>query len=191
MSTPAAARRDPYAVIRPHRGRVVPVVAAVLVLVTFTASAIFVPGRVEQKDDWALSDRIMLFLMGAAIAAFLWRFVMIRAQPSKQGLEVRNLFVTRRLEWGEIVRMQFGGGAPWAYLDTWDADTVPLMAIQKADGEHGRREAARLAALIDFHSGREPERPFPLTSPEDSSPQSPDERGSGSGSDDVEPDDFR
>lgn len=160
MSESANARKqDPYAVIRPRRGRIVPVVMGVLVFAVFTASAVFVPGQAAQKGDWALSDRLMLFLFGAAVAAFLSRFAGIRAVPSRDGLTVRNLFLTRHIPWSDIVRIQFGGGSPWAYLDTADADTVPVMAVQKADGDLGRREAARLAALIDYHSGREPHRP--------------------------------
>lgn len=154
--TASTPRRDPYAVFRPRRGRIVPVVMGVLVFVMFTLSAVFVPGHPGQKGDWALADRLMLFLMGALIAAFLGRFAGIRAVPTREGLVVRNLFLTRRLAWADIVRMQFGGGAPWASLDTVDADTVPVMALQKADGELGRREAARLAALIDYHSRRPP-----------------------------------
>ena len=150
-------RRDPYAVIRPRRGRVVPVVLAVLVFLTFAAAAIIVPGQAEQKDDWAISDRLLMFLMGAVIAWFLSRFALIRAVPSPEGLVVRNLLITRHLGWAEVVRLQFGGGSPWAYLDTADFETVPLMAIQKADGEYGRAEASRLAALIDYHSAREPD----------------------------------
>ena len=154
---PTRGRRDPYAVIRPRRGRLVPVVMAVLVFVTFTAAAIIVPGQAEQKDDWAISDRLLMFLMGAVIAWFLSRFALIRAVPSPEGLVVRNLLITRHLGWAEVVRLQFGGGSPWAYLDTADFETVPLMAIQKADGEYGRAEASRLAALIDYHSAREPD----------------------------------
>lgn len=161
MSTPTGARRDPYAVIRPVRGRRVAAVSAVLVLAVFTVSAVLVPGQAAQKGDWALSDRIMMFLLGAAIAAFLWRFVLIKATPDADGLVVQNIFVTRRLAWSQIIRVQFGGGAPWAYIDTADADTVPVMAIQKADGEHGRRDASRLAALVDFHTRPEPDRPDP------------------------------
>lgn len=153
----ARARRDPYAVIRPRRGRAVPVGMAILVFLTFTASAVIVPGQAEQKDDWAISDRLLMVLMGAAIAWFLLRFAQIRAVPSKEGLVVRNLLITRHLTWAEIVRLQFGGGSPWAYLDTGDFETVPLMAIQKADGEFGRSEASRLAALIDYHSAPDPQ----------------------------------
>ncbi|WP_168581269.1 PH domain-containing protein [Gephyromycinifex aptenodytis] len=154
-----AARRNPYALIRPRRGRVVAYVAAVVVFATFLLGAIIVPGQEGQKDDWAISDRLLIAAIGAAIAWFLWRLGSIRATPSKQGLVVRNLLLTRTLAWDEIVRMQFGGGAPWASLDLADTDTVAVMALQKADGEYGRAEAARLAALIQHHGdATEPQR---------------------------------
>ncbi|GAB49547.1 PH domain-containing protein [Mobilicoccus pelagius] len=189
----ARPRRDPYAVIRPRRGRVVPVVAAALVFVTFTLSAVIVPGQAAQKGDWAISDRLLMFLMGVAIAWFLLRFAQIRAVPTREGLAVRNLLITRELEWAEIVHLQFGGGSPWAYLDTADFETVPLMAVQKADGEFGRAEAARLAALIDYHSAREPEPassmpPATAADPHpdatDAAPHDPDLTGSDTSEDD-------
>jgi hypothetical protein len=61
---------------------------------------------------------------------------------------VRNLVITRRLEWAQIVSVEFGGGAPWVSLDLDDLDTVAVMAIQKADGAFGEQEASRLVALV-------------------------------------------
>ena len=61
---------------------------------------------------------------------------------------VRNLVVTRTLQWPQIVGIQFGGGEPWVSLDLDDGDTLAVMAIQKADGDVSGREASRLAALI-------------------------------------------
>lgn len=145
-------RVDPYAVIRPRRGRVVGYVAAGAVFVTFLLGAVIVPGQAGQKGDWALGDRLLIVGMGGVIAWFLWRLASIRATPSKEGLVVRNLLITRKLAWDQIVRMQFGGGAPWASLDLADTDTVAVMAIQKADGDFGRAESSRLAALIQYHS---------------------------------------
>lgn len=76
----------------------------------------------------------MIFVLGALIAWFLWRFGSIQAVPSKDGLVVRNLLITRTVSWAEILRVEFGGGAPWAVLDLIDTDTLAVMAIQKADG---------------------------------------------------------
>lgn len=158
VSEPPAKKRsvDPYAVMRPRRGVAVAVVLAIVVFAAFTYAAITVPGREGQKGDWGLIDRAFIFATGAGIAWFVWRFATIKAIPSKEGIVVRNLLLTRRLTWAEIVRVQFGGGAPWVRLDLADADTVAVMAIQKADGPHGRALASRLAALAQVHSGIEP-----------------------------------
>lgn len=158
VSGSAKSEVDPYAVMRPKRGRVVAIVLAVVVFLAFTYAAITVPGRDGQKGDWGIMDRLLIFAMGAAIAWFIWRFATIRAVPSERGIVVRNLLITRKLTWPEIIRMQFGGAAPWAHLDLWDADTVAVMAIQKADGAYGREMAGRLAALVHVHSSAaEPE----------------------------------
>jgi hypothetical protein len=98
----------------------------------------------------------MLFGLGVVIAALAWRYASIIATPSREGLTVRNLVLTRTLEWPEIVGIQFGGGEPWVSLDLLDGDTLAVMAIQKADGEVAGREASRLAALVQaFGESRE------------------------------------
>lgn len=124
---------------------------AVLALVIFTGGAISLPGRDPLYGGWDLLDRFFLVLCGVAVAGAMWRYASIRAVPSPQGLVIRNLITTRKLEWTQIVRVQFGGGAPWVSVDLDDTDTVAVMAIQKADGVHGRAEAARLSALVQVH----------------------------------------
>lgn len=152
--------------MRPRRGVVVAVFLAVVVFASFTYAAITVPGQERQKGDWGVADRLFIFGMGAGIAWFIWRFATIRAEPTPDGITVRNLLITRQLTWSQVVRLQFGGGAPWATLDLDDADTIAVMAIQKADGRHGRALAGRLAALVEVHaSGIEPGR-GPWSSPQ-------------------------
>lgn len=143
---------DPYAVMRPRWGRNVARWAAAVVMAGFIFGAVAIPGPEQQKGAWGIGDRLLILLSGLVIAWLLWRFGTIEAQPSQQGLVVRNLILTRRLEWAEIVRVQFGGGAPWASLDLVDTETLAVMAVQKADGAHGRALAARLAALVQVHA---------------------------------------
>jgi len=95
---------------------------------------------------------VVLICCGLVLAAAMWRFASIRAVPSARGLVIRNLITTRTLEWAQIIRVQFGGGAPWVSVDLDDTDTVAIMAIQKADGAFGQAEAARLSALVQVHS---------------------------------------
>jgi hypothetical protein len=143
---------DPYAVFRPRRGRRVALTMAVLSLLIFAGGAISLPRVDPLRGGWGVLDRLLLVSCGAAISALLWRYASIRAVPSTQGLVIRNLVTTRRLEWAQIIRVQFGGGAPWVSVDLDDTDTVAVMAIQKADGTCGRAEAARLSALVQVHS---------------------------------------
>jgi Bacterial PH domain len=143
---------DPYAVFRPRRGRRVALTMAVLSMTIFTGGALSLPRVDPLFGGWGVLDRLLVVSFGLAVSALLWRFASIRAVPSTQGLVIRNLVTTRRLEWAQIVRVQFGGGAPWVSLDLDDTDTVAVMAIQKADGVLGRAEAARLTALTQVHS---------------------------------------
>lgn len=142
---------DPYAVFRPRRGRRVALTMSALSLVIFTGGALSLPWVDPSIGGWSVLDRSMLIACGFATAALLWRFASIRAVPSRQGLIVRNLLTTRTLEWAQIVRVQFGGGAPWVSIDLDDTDTVAVMAIQRADAAFGKAEAARLSALVKVH----------------------------------------
>ena len=65
--------------MRPQRGRVVAIALATVVFLAFTYAAVTVPGRDRQKGDWSLMDRGLIFVLGAAIAWFIWRFATIKA----------------------------------------------------------------------------------------------------------------
>jgi hypothetical protein len=125
---------------------------AVLSLLIFIVGALSLPWVDPLYGGWGVLDRLLLMSCGVAVAALLWRFASIRAVPSTKGLVIRNLITTRSLEWAQIIRVQFGGGAPWVSLDLDDTDIVAVMAIQKADGGFGQAEAARLSALVQVHS---------------------------------------
>lgn len=152
--TPAVgsvAAKDPYAPFRPRWGRGVARVVSVIVLLTFAFAAITVPGQEGQKGDWTIADRLLIFLSGVGIAYFLHRYSTIIAVPSRQGLFIRNILRQHTLSWSEVLRLQYGGGAPWASVDLIDTDTIAVMAIQKVDGAHATAMAGRLAALIQVH----------------------------------------
>jgi hypothetical protein len=125
---------------------------AVFSVLIFSGGALSLPQGDPAAGGWDLVDRLMLAFCGLAVASALWRFASIRAVPSTGGLVIRNLLTTRTLQWAEIIRVQFGGGAPWVSVDLADTDTVAVMAIQKADGALARAEASRLSALVQVHS---------------------------------------
>ena len=115
--------------------------AAVLVCVV---SAVLLGGARE----WGPADQVALVAFGSGIAAFLLRYATIRAVPDAEGLTVRNLVVTRRVAWDEVVGVRFPDGAPWVTLDLADDDELAVMAVQRADGHLARGEAQRLARLV-------------------------------------------
>lgn len=137
---------------RPRRARLVAVSVGFTSLVLFGGLAVALPSA-------GVPDRLAIAAFGLAIAWFMWRYASLAALPSADRLVVRNLLTTRSLEWAQVVEVHLVVGAPWVTLDLDDGDTLAVMAVQKADGEYGRAEAARLAALVAAHAGAEPDSP--------------------------------
>jgi len=139
----------PDAPFRPRRGRAMPLVMAVVALVVCAGVAV----GMGASGQWGPGDQVSLVALGVALAAFLWRYASIRAVPDADGLTVRNLIVTRRVAWDEVVEVHFAEGAPWVTLELADDDELAVMAVQRADGPFARDEALRLARLVDHHRG--------------------------------------
>lgn len=124
---------------------------AVLSIVVFVLVAIFAPTYEGVAPLVTVLNRVALVGVGVVMAAFLWRYAVIRAVPTPHGLTVVNLFRTYELEWAQILNVGFSGGTAWAILELTDTEELAVMAIQRADGDRAGREASRLAALIQHH----------------------------------------
>lgn len=142
--------------LRPFRPRWARLVSLPLAAVT----AVFLGGIAVLLDDitggpvgWG--DRAGFLVVGVGIAWFLLRQAGVRADPDADGLTVRNLLRTRRLAWAQIVSVRFGPDRPWVQLDLADGTTLPVMAVQRADGARARAEARRLATLVAHLSATE------------------------------------
>jgi hypothetical protein len=140
----------PYTPFRPRKARVTAWTFAAAQFVVLTAGALLAPGSGPVAFAWY--DRVGVIAVAGAIAWFLSRFARLEAVPDEDGLRVRNLLVTTRLAWAQVVAVRFRDGDPWVSLDLSDGDTLAVMAVQRADGEHGRAEARRLAALVAQHT---------------------------------------
>jgi hypothetical protein len=136
---------DLTAPFRPRFARVVTLALAVLVIGSTVAIML-------AMSVLTTGDRIGFALVGGLIVWFLWRQASVVARVSEDGLVVRNLVFTRRLEWAEIVSVRFGSGRPWVQLDLSDGDTLAVMGIQRADGAFADAEARRLATLVARHT---------------------------------------
>jgi len=147
-------REELHAPFRPRRARFSALAIAAAQFVLLAVIAVLLPGTGPVAFQWY--DRLGVVAVGGAVAWFLSRFALLEATPGEAGLRVRNLFVVTELEWAQVVAVRFGGGGPWVTLDLSDGDTLAVMAVQRADGEHGAAEARRLATLVELHSRTTP-----------------------------------
>ncbi|MGV8977489.1 MAG: PH domain-containing protein [Cellulomonas sp.] len=147
--TPGDARAGLHAPFRPHAARVVTLGLAVVVLLLTGVLVAAVPSI---ATEYGPGDQAGIGLLGLATSWFCWRQASVSARPDESGLTVRNLIVSRRLAWPEIVSVRFGNGRPWVQLDLADGDTLAVMGIQRADGVRAEAEARRLATLVELHS---------------------------------------
>ena len=143
-------REDLHEPFRPTVARRVANVLAVVVLGFMVALAVMLP---EIADEGVgLADRVGIVGFGALVAWFLTRQAGVRATPDETGLTVRNLLVTRKVDWAEIVSVRFGQGRAWVQLDLADGETLSVMGVQAADGARAAAEAIRLSTLVALHS---------------------------------------
>jgi hypothetical protein len=138
---------------RSRRGRIVGWVAAGCQGVVLLISAAILPWNGPDAVGWY--DRAGFVVLALLLGWGLSRLATVSAVPSPDGLVVRNVLLTRKLEWAELVGIHFGEGDAWVVLDVSDGDTLAVMAIQRADGAGAREEARRLATLIAVHGRRD------------------------------------
>jgi ABC-type nickel/cobalt efflux system permease component RcnA len=141
---------DTYRPFRPRAARWVSTVVAVVLVVVMMALAFLVPTYAAVTVVWL--DRLGFALVAAGGAWILLRHAGVRADPTPEGLTVRNLVTTTTVTWPEIVSVRFGHGHPWVQLDLADGRTLAVMGVQRSDGAHAVAEARRLATLVARHS---------------------------------------
>jgi len=134
-----------YRTFRPRAARVVPTVLAAVVLIGTGLLLVLMPSL-------SLVDQAGFVLVALLIVWFCWRQATVQARVDADGVTVRNLIYTRRLEWAEIVSVRFGSGRAWVQLDLADGDTLAVMGIQRADGAYADAEARRLSTLVAQHT---------------------------------------
>lgn len=146
------AREELYVPFRPRSARIVAAVLAVLAVAGLGLLAVVVEASAAVVTTAV--DRLAIAALALALGWFCYRQATVRAVPDEDGLTVRNLVLTRRLEWSEVVSVRFGEGRPWVQLDLADGDTLAVMGIQRADGALARAEARRLATLVALHEAQ-------------------------------------
>lgn len=146
----------PPELLRPFRPRAARWVASVLFVLTVLALPTLLVVMAVNELSMSAGDAVGFTLTAVLLAWLCFRQAAVRAVPDQTGLTVRNFVKVRRLAWEEIVAVRFGENHPWAQLDVSDGTSLAVMAVQTADGAYGRREAGRLAALVQLHESDEP-----------------------------------
>jgi len=142
--------------LRPFRPRAARWVASVLFVLTVLGPPALFAVMAANDLDMSWADVVGTLATAVVLAWLCFRQAAVRAVPDDDGLTVRNFIKVRRLEWEQVVEVRFGVNSAWAQLDLSDGTTLPVMAIQSADGEYARREVGRLAALVQLHESDQP-----------------------------------
>jgi hypothetical protein len=139
-----AAGDDRFRVFRPRWTRVAAAVTGTVAVGGSLAIALLGPGGVLLDAG----TRVAFLVFAGGALWLLWRLGGVHARPDAGGLAVRNIVRTRRVEWPEIVEVRLERDDSWVVLDLADGGTLAVMAVQRADGEHGMAEARRLRKLV-------------------------------------------
>jgi hypothetical protein len=133
-------------VVRPRKMLIASWVGAVVTLAVFVAIAV-VLRTVQTGVFFRFADQVALVLLGLFIAGGVLLFARPRVRADTEGIEVRNVLVTRWLPWSLVLRVAFPDGASWARLDLPDDEYLPVLAIQAVDGQRAVEAITRVRAL--------------------------------------------
>lgn len=133
-------------VLRPRRLFVISWVGAVAIVGLFTAIAL-VLRNTDTGVFFRTADQVALILIGVFFAGGILLVARPRVRADAEGIEVRNILLTRHLPWDQVERIAFPDGASWARLDLPDYEYVPVMAVQAVDGQRAVDAIRRLRAL--------------------------------------------
>ncbi|MGH3660545.1 MAG: PH domain-containing protein [Micromonosporaceae bacterium] len=150
---------------RPRRAGVVCWIAAVSVVVVFSAVATGLRGGTEGGGVFGVADQIAMVGLGLVGGAGILAFTRPRVRADSQGIWIRNVVGTYELPWSLVHSVRFDRGAPWASLELVDDDVIPVMAIQAADKEHAVDTVRRVRALLT--ASKDPQSPSDDPSPPD------------------------
>ena len=132
--------------LRPLRAAVISWASAVVIVVLFTVSALVLRTS-DTGVCFRVADQVALVVIGLFFAAGCLLMARPRVRADAEGIEIRNVFVTRRFPWTEVQRVAFPDGASWARIDLPDYEYVPVMAVQAVDGQRAVEAMRRLRAL--------------------------------------------
>jgi hypothetical protein len=137
---------DDVVVVRPRKVLLAAWVGAVATVVLFTVIAVLLRNS-PTGVYFRLADQVALVLMGLLVAAGVLLLARPRVRADADGIEVRNILLTRRLPWDVVQRVADPDGASWARLDLPDDEYLSVLAIQAVDGRYAVDGITKVRAL--------------------------------------------
>ena len=119
-------------VVRPRRALIVCSVLAVGLLAVFVVVAVLLRNG-DTGVHFQRSDQAAMVGIGILLACGVMLFSIARVRADAEGVEVRNVLITRRFAWTEVLSVSFPDGASWARLELPDDEYHAMMAIQAVD----------------------------------------------------------
>ncbi|MEJ3654898.1 PH domain-containing protein [Actinomycetes bacterium KLBMP 9759] len=133
-------------VLRPRKVLIAAWVGAVAVVVVFAVLAVILRNTATGVY-FTVADQVSVLLLGVFIAGGLLLVARPRVRADANGIEVRNILMTRTYPWTDVRRVAFPDGASWARLDLPDDEYIPVMAVQAVDGTRAVEGIRALRAL--------------------------------------------
>jgi hypothetical protein len=122
-------------------------VLAVALLAVFVVVAILLRNG-DTGVRFQRSDQAAMVGIGILLAAGVLLFAVARVRADADGIEVRNVLLTRRFAWHDVLSVSFPDGASWARLELPDDEYHPVMAVQAVDRD---RAVEAVRALRKLH----------------------------------------
>jgi hypothetical protein len=119
-------------VIRPRRALIMCSVLAVALLAVFIVVAVLLRNG-DTGVRFQRSDQAAMVGIGILLACGVMLFAIARVRADDEGIEVRNVLMTRRFAWSEVLSVSFPDGASWARLELPEDEYHAVMAVQSVD----------------------------------------------------------
>lgn len=134
-------------VVRPRRTAWFSAVFAALLLGVFVTVALLLRHS-DTGVIFGVSDQVAMIGVGVVLAGASMLFATPRARADAQGIEVRNILVTKHFTWDEVLSVSFPDGASFARLELPDFEYYSVLAVQAVDRA---RAVAAVRALRRLH----------------------------------------
>lgn len=161
-------------IIRPRRAAWLSAVFAIVLLAVFVTVAVLL----RQSDTgviFGVSDQIAMVGVGVLLAVASMLFATPRTRADTEGIEVRNILVTKHFPWNEVLSVSFPDGASFARLELPDFEYYSVLAVQAVDRHHAVDAVRALRALHRRGQEQSADAEQPEPEPEPEQPKQPEQ----------------